>query len=808
MKLPDVQYRSVETLGRHDLGALDVMGRAVAAEGRMHQQGAAQIASVVGEYRERKENAEYNDQVASMQIEFDNWQKDFGARDTYSAEEVASLGLPAHLVKRTETSTDAAGRQVTMDRNSIPAHEVYPHLLRQKLAGMAEDKAEKISNGHLRKEFIRKAKVSEANLNMQATMNAVDAQEKYDLELGVKRSQDAGDMGQMEEGLFYIDNLKTDDLHKEQLRDDLYYRVEFSEATQALRSNNPDVVATYLSRLNDPQYEGDIPENQRQAFVQSLNAKLKILGADRQADIDRQEGIDFVNILERVKNGESSFDEIKEKFDKWVIDPDDKDGISDAQYGRLMDVQRAYDSSVLVEDRRLEKESRRIETARLKAEKEGKVLFDKKYKLANSIYYSQIEKMVDDNQIHLPDVERDYALYIDSLNTGIPNPNSLNEDQRTVIRRSIMARDKKMIAETKDFILGKAIVEDGAVASRENDAHQKGVDQYVKTTQEALGRSLTVQEVVKITQDTNIMPDILEDAIVHSALNLQQGDGIPGLAAYGAILENNKSGLLDINGTTRDLMDSAWYYHTSGMGAQESLEKANELANMQPHVRDENKKTYLRLDAYDDNIAKLQGKMYADSSSLYPFDPGVMTSAIGPNGQMGADYQLLVRKEFERTGDIDMARETAWNRVSEVWSPSGVGVRMKGLDIDTSTRAEKYGVERTLGITTPVAQDRLAAFAAANDLDPNTIIVRGDAYTARGDKENGTSWDIMVIDPETNQYDKIYNMETGQSLRWTPNDWAHEGLAYRYKKNVEKAKASKAAIAASSDQTLFDAEGS
>jgi len=771
MKLPDVKYRQVETVGRHDLGALDAMAAAVGQRGQVMQQGAGMLVSASQDYLDRKQNAEYDDQIASMQIEFDEWNKQYGAKDVFTADEVTALGLPSHLINTTQTTSDGGGRQIKSKRDNIPAYEVYPHLLRAKLAGMTADKVEKISNPHLRKEFARKADVNAANLNLQAAFNAENQQEKFVLDKAIFDYQNAGDRGDGIAGEFYIDGAATDDLHKEKMRQDLYYRVEYSDASGALRSNDPETVMVWLSRLTDPQYEGDLPEPQRQAFAGALQTKLDILGANQVAELDRQEGIRFVNMVEKTKTGGSSLAEIQEGFDKHVIDPDDAEGWTAAQYGRLMDLQRGYEQSVIVEDRRLEAE-------RVAQEKADKIQTDKAYKKANGLFISDTHAGIDKNEVQIPDVERSYAQYLDSLETGIPNPNTVNASQRTALRHHIMERDNKAKKATEDFTLGKALVDGKQPANRENGKHQTGIDKYVEDMQ-----ITSVSELVKITQDTNIMPQVMEDAVVHSAYNLKDGEGIPGLAVWGSLSKKGMHGKMDVGASVGDLMNTAWEYHRNGMSAEESLTKAHELSQMPESEREYNKKAYKELNAYDKNMGFLETKMEDDENSLYPFDAGFTKAATAPNSQMGAAYQYLVAKEFERTGNLDLARNTAWNKLTEVWSPSGVGVRMEGIEISSKVRPDRYGVERTLGITTPVANNRLAAFAAANELDVGTIIVNGDGFTAR----DGKSWQIMVVDPDTLMMDQLVDIETGLPVRWIPADWEDEGKKYGYEQSVQKA---------------------
>ena len=785
MKLPDIKYRSVETVGRHDLGALGAVANAVGQKGRVMQQGMEAVSAVTEDYLVRKQNAEYDDQIASMQIEFSEWNTKYGAKDFFTSEEVVEFGLSDHLIDRFETTTDDGGRQVTLERKSIPAYEVYPHILSAKLAGMTADKVEKISNPMLREEFERKAAVNEANLNMQAAFNAENQQEKFILEKGILEYQNAADRGDAIAALFYIDGLATDDLHKEKLVQDAYYRAEFSDVSSAIRSNEPETVMAMLSMLTDPQYSGYLSEDERQAGVRSLDVKLKLLGAEQSEEWDRLQGIEYARDVEEIKSGNGSLAAIQEKFELHVIDPDNPDGYDVPQYERAMGLQRAYEQSVIVEDRRIETENRRLAKEEEARQKAGQVLKTKQEKVVNVEFVANLDEGIDNGVVHLIDLERAREDYVKGIVSGVTNPNSIDGGQYTTLRRRIIARDKKLLADNEKFMIGYDIIHNKADSSREYSGHQAGIDQYVKQ----MGIT-EIPALVKITQDTNIMPQLLENMVVNSALNSPEGEGVDGLTVYGSLLESNKHALLDLSSTTRDLMDSAWYLHSvGGMSGKESLIIANEISQMPPAEREENQITYKALDAYDGNISFLNKKMSADEDRLYPFDAGWFTNAIGSNAQMGAAYQYLVATEFERTANLDMSRNTAWNKVTEIWSPSGVGVRIDGLTISKDVRPDKYGVERTLGITTDIANDRLAAFAIANGLDIDSVIVRADPFTAV-EREN-ISWDIMVIDPVTMNYDRVYDTDNGLPLRWIPNNWIEQGKEYGYRKAVEKAKSTK-----------------
>ncbi len=780
MKLPKVPNRTVQSMGRANLSAVGSVASAVGRSGQVDQGIFDQMAKLATDFIVRKENAEFNTQKTDMHTELMQFKEFHAVKTTYTAEEAA--GAPNNAVSKTISTVDGKGVVVTQVNDEIPAYEVYPHLLEQQQKAMIKNKASKITNPRLREQFIQESEIIAANNNLRAGVAAADAQRKYLFDVAVYDARKQATAGDLVAAEYTIENMEADPLVKQKLTDEIKILDEMHDVNLSIHSTDQEAVLLMERYLSSHEYEGYLSEPLRQAAIRDLTAQLKFLGANAVDEADRQHGIRFVNMTEQVKTGNSSLAEIQEGFDKFVVDENDAEGWDAAQYSRLMDLQRGYESSVLVEERRQAVETRRVESARITAEKAGKVEFDKAYKQQNGLFFSHIEALTDAGEFTNSDLEQSYEQFIVSLETGVPNPNTINEDQRTIIRRRIETVNKKRVADTQNFMSGKAIVEGKIPGNRENGDHQRDVDQYVKDL-----KITNVGQLVNITQDTNIMPQPLEDAIVHSALNLKDSEAIPGLAAYGAILENKKQGLLDLGGATRDLMNTAWYYHRTGMSAEQSLNKAHELSQIPQLVREENKKAYKRLDAYDDNIGYLTSKMDADEDSLYPFDPGVFASAIGPSSRMGAAYQYIVATEFERTGNIDMARETAWNNLNESWSPSGVGVVMKGMEADASTRATKYGVERTLGITTQVANDRLAAFSAAHGLDPATVIVQSDGFTAR----DSSSWDIMVIDPKTKMPDRLYGAD-GLPIRWKPNDWIEGGKQHRHDESTKDAAARKA----------------
>jgi len=782
MKIPKVNIGNTQTLGRNDIGAVGAKARQAGATGKQQQRMMSLMAGVAGDYIQRQQNVEYDNAIAQTQIQINAFQKNHMAKKFYTSDEIPT-NISGDLVPRTTTNY-IDGEAVVSERDSIPAYEVYPHLLKQQLEGMTEVESQKVSSPVLQKEYLRVAQIKNSEMMMSAGLAAEQAQKAFVFEETVIKAGTAFKTGNAVEGEFYVKNLVADSNVKAKLLQDGYTDVEIYDVNAAIKSNDPETVMTMLHRVDDAQYEGYLTESMRQSAVVDLNAKLDALGAGRMAEIERQLDIKSVKFTESIIAGDVDRVEIEERFAAWEKNPDDPEGIDADLYKVSMGLRRGFESAQLTEERRLER-------VRVAEEKAATIKRNKMETFVNGVFFANLDKGIDEGTVNLIDLDKPFEDYIKSVVAGEYNPETLEPKQYTTLRHHIITRNNKATAATKRFNIGDGVVNGTIDANRENSEQQSGVDEYVKQ----MGWGKDIARMVKITQDTSIMPQSLTDMIVDGALN-QTGEAAMGsLTAYGAILDAKKSGTLDIRGTTREMLDDAWYLHRGGMSADEAFKKADEIQQMPPKQRELNRDTYTTEKYQEGNVSNLTNRMSNDEDRLYKFDPGWNVSALGPSTRMIADYENVVQTEFERTGNIDMARQTAWNGLTEVWGPSGVGAIVKGLQVETIARPEKWGVERTLGISTPIAKGRLGAFAESLGVDPENVVIKGDAFTSResNDKttKQRTSWAVYIIDPETLSQVQLYDKEN-KPLRWVPNNWIDQGTKYIFDEKNKVVEANKA----------------
>ena len=334
MKLPQVQYRGVQRLGRVNTGAITQEANSILATSQTQQQTMGMLAGVAADYIERKENAEYNEVLTSYSMELAEWKSRHDAKQFYTSEEIGE-GIPEDVVPRTVTGTDDDGVQFTEYRDSIPAHEVYPHLLQQKLQGMIEEKANRISNPAMRNAFIQKAGVDASDMMMRVTVAAEQQQQAYTLEVGTNRAQEAADKGDIVSAHFQIDQLETDEETKRLMKEDAWARVEIFQVTQAIRSSDPEHILEARSRLEDEKYDGDLTEGQRQQAIRDLDNRLTQLAAETNAEMAKQHEAFISDANVGIDNGTFTLQDVEAGYQRWHANDKDPTSISGVERTRL-----------------------------------------------------------------------------------------------------------------------------------------------------------------------------------------------------------------------------------------------------------------------------------------------------------------------------------------------------------------------------------------------------------------------------------------------------------------------------------------
>ena len=232
----------------------------------------------------------------------------------------------------------------------------------------------------------------------------------------------------------------------------------------------------------------------------------------------------------------------------------------------------------------------------------------------------------------------------------------------------------------------------------------------------------------------------------------------------------------------KEIYSDAHILSRGGVKPPEALRIARENAAIPQELKDQRAKDYKALKPYDENPGVLKDFMKNDDSR-FGFEDwvGVKAPAID---QMTAEFSNMVEVHYERTGDVARAQAMAYDTIKETWSPTSIGTWVTGTEPELNpTRAMKYSPERMMNVSSEMANNRLAAFAQAFDLNVENMTVHQDPITARDG-----SWRIVMIDPETGFPESVpTDPETGQILRWRGNDWAEAGAQYAWDKQVEAA---------------------
>lgn len=342
MKLPQIQYGQVQSLGRHDTGGITALAGAEQQKGAVNQKAMQQLAGVAADYIERQENMEYDNQLADASIELSQWETENKAKAFYTDEEIE--GLPDDI-KRSVTGTDGLGNPVSVPRKSIPAYEVYPALLEQKLQGMIKEKSENITNPHLRKAFINTSETVAAERVMRASIAAEEGQRQYVIADGKDRAANAAEAGQFLVAAGIIDKLEVSDLEKKQLTEAAEFKDAVFYVNAAIRSTDQETVMMMRSSLEDENYNGPLNEAQRQGAVTALNKQFDQIDFERDRDRVVAKAVNFNDYRVGVKEGKYTRLDLDAAYALWQDDQDNTDGIDPMQHAQLVESLRGYNKA-------------------------------------------------------------------------------------------------------------------------------------------------------------------------------------------------------------------------------------------------------------------------------------------------------------------------------------------------------------------------------------------------------------------------------------------------------------------------------
>lgn len=352
MKLPQVPYRAVETVGRHDLAATAAKAAAIAGQGKAIQQVSNQLASVANDYNVRRENAEYNEVVATMKASVTDWEAKYDARQTYTADELGDI--PVDQVARMETGTDEFGVTFSTRRGNIPAHEVYPHLKKKFLDGLVQEQANKISNVHLRKQFMTTAQPFVADKMMRATVAAEEAQQAYIQSVYSEKAQEAAKNQDVETARFFIDEMEgLSDVEKRALYEEVDVISESAFYDDAIRSPDQETIMLARTALEEPGYDGALTEAKRQSTIKDLNDRMEQLDFERLSEMSQKHAVTYSDAQAAIDAGQYTNKKIEEGYELWKANSDDPLGFSGQERTALRGRLDAFNARGLTKSNRL-----------------------------------------------------------------------------------------------------------------------------------------------------------------------------------------------------------------------------------------------------------------------------------------------------------------------------------------------------------------------------------------------------------------------------------------------------------------------
>ena len=336
MKLPQVTYRGVQSLGRNDTNSVRAESAATKAQSDAFQAMTGAIARVSADYIERQENQEYNEQIASYHVEMREWQARHGAKAYFSEEEIPESLRDSGEIRLYDTVTDDAGVESQVAREAIPAFEVYPHLLSKKLEGLIAEKADKISNPRMRNAFIEKARMNAADTVMNAAIVAEQNQRSYNIEKGTTEAMAAADSGNLAMAQFIIENIEDlDPVDAKKFAIEAERRVEVYEVTQAIRSTDRETIATMQALLDDPNYSGLLSEAQRKNAIADLKARDKFLNKEFVQDRLKQNQIFISDSFVGIEQGTFTLRDVEAGYELWKRDDTNPQAIDPATRLRM-----------------------------------------------------------------------------------------------------------------------------------------------------------------------------------------------------------------------------------------------------------------------------------------------------------------------------------------------------------------------------------------------------------------------------------------------------------------------------------------
>ncbi len=252
MKLPEVQIKSVESLGRNSLGAVGGVASATAGLANAQASVINSFAKVAGTMAETQDRIEYDQNTADYKSNLENWQMKYGAKKSFNGEEIA--GMVGENVNLKENISDDSGGSKSVYRKNIPAYEVYGTMLSKKMEGLQKSYSGNIRNNTLKGEFVNSTTALRDQKMLKQTLRAAEEQHQQERTNAKVRIENYAKSGQLKEALFEAEKFNGTNEEREQLAGASFKKVEQYQYGEAVRTENMELMATSLATLQSEDY--------------------------------------------------------------------------------------------------------------------------------------------------------------------------------------------------------------------------------------------------------------------------------------------------------------------------------------------------------------------------------------------------------------------------------------------------------------------------------------------------------------------------------------------------------------------------
>lgn len=267
----------------------------------------------------------------------------------------------------------------------------------------------------------------------------------------------------------------------------------------------------------------------------------------------------------------------------------------------------------------------------------------------------------------------------------------------------------------------------GIDASRFTEAMQRGMPldgldkDARKFTDSLYMRDRTPENGLSTANATSVMPPTFAADLVRAS-HSDNPQTVAGAARSVSKLYEMDNGhmvkALPQNASSKLLLVSK--YLDAGAAPEQALLLANNMQRMKPDEQREFIEEYSPLSA--ENQADLETRFNAeDGTSVVTavFDPDTWGDPTA-RAKISGQYDRLVRANYAMTGEIETSREAAYEAIKGIWGATTATP-------DGSQKIMEYSPERVFKVTDGKAA--LAAFAKANDLDPERVFIQSDYHT-------------------------------------------------------------------------------